>query len=192
MDFTILNAICWGVSGLVWIFGGVYNSFKSPEKKKKRAPYDWILLTIFVGVGMHFIPDKYLNYALFHLVWLQIVGVILLIISTCFTLWSRWVLGEMWATDAAVKNEHQLVTSGPYRITRHPIYTGILGMILGSLFSLSQSIMFFLVFFIVLIFFINRMNNEEQLMVMTFGEQYIQYKNRVPRLIPGLKRKMRK
>ena len=39
----------------------------------------------------------------------------------------------MWSMDAAVKEGHRLRTEGPYGITRHPIYTGLLGMLLGSL-----------------------------------------------------------
>lgn len=91
----------------------------------------------------------------------------------------------MWATDAEIKEEHELITAGPYRITRHPIYSGILGMILGSALSLGQGLVV-LGFIATLIFFMNRIRNEEKLMVMTFGEQYIQYKKRVPQLIPGI------
>jgi protein-S-isoprenylcysteine O-methyltransferase Ste14 len=67
-----------------------------------------------------------------HVTELQVIGVILLIAATLFTLWSRLVLGTMWSSAAAVKSDHQLRTGGPYRVTRHPIYTGILGMLAGT------------------------------------------------------------
>jgi protein-S-isoprenylcysteine O-methyltransferase Ste14 len=67
-----------------------------------------------------------------HVTELQVIDVILLIAATLFTLWSRLVLGTMWPSAAAVKSDHQLRTDGPYRVTRHPIYTGILGMLAGT------------------------------------------------------------
>lgn len=188
MNFTDLNLICWATFGLVWIVGSLYNFFNSPRTARHRARYDWLILGAVVWVVMHFLPHRYLDSARFHADWLQWIGTILLVASTLYTLWSRWILGRMWATNAAVKEGHQLVTKGPYQITRHPIYSGILGMVLGSTLSLGQGSSFFL-FLIVLLFFINRIRNEEQLMVMTFGEEYIQYKERVPRLMPGFKLK---
>lgn len=187
MNIANVNLICWAAFGLAWILGAVYNLLKAPRARARRDGYDWLVLTILLGGGMHLIPNEYLHFAPFHLVWLKGAGLILLIVSTVYTLWSRWVLGKMWASNAAVKEGHQLVTNGPYKITRHPIYTGILGMILGSLLSMSQGIVFLIAFVIVLIFFMNRIRNEEKLMVMTFGEQYIEYRKRVPQLIPGLK-----
>lgn len=186
MNFSQLNLLCWVVFGLVWIIGALYNFFKAPRTAKRRARYDWLILGVVAWAGMHYLPHRYLVFAIFHVVWLQSIGALLLVVSTLYTLWSRWILGKMWATNAAVKEEHQLVTRGPYRITRHPIYSGILGMVLGSILSLGQGSSF-LLFLIVLLFFMNRIRNEEQLMVMTFGEQYVQYKKRVPQLIPGSK-----
>jgi protein-S-isoprenylcysteine O-methyltransferase Ste14 len=60
---------------------------------------------------MHFLPHQYLDFARFHADWLQWIGTILLVASTLYTLWSRWILGRMWATNAAVKEGHQLVRS---------------------------------------------------------------------------------
>ena len=131
-------------------------------------------------------PLHYSTVAVFHATWLQALGAILLVLSTAYTLWSRRVLGKMWATDAEVKERHELVTTGSYRITRHPIYSGILGMILGSALSLGQGLAL-LGLIAALVFFMNRIRNEENLMVITFGEQYIQYKKHVPQLIPGVK-----
>ncbi|KLU58752.1 isoprenylcysteine carboxyl methyltransferase (ICMT) family protein [Peptococcaceae bacterium CEB3] len=184
-----LNWFCWGLFGLVWIVGAFYNSYKAPKTTKKRFRYDWLILAgLALYLGSHYAPHypSFFQFRLpWHLPWLTWLGTILLLVSTVFTLWSRWTLGKMWATNAAVKTEHRLVTGGPYRITRHPIYTGILGMILGSTFSMEET--FALIFILVLIFFFNRIRLEEKLMVETFGEEYLAYRRRVPKLIPGLK-----
>ena len=58
--------------------------------------------------------------------WVTFLGVAVLLASTAFTLWARVALGTMWSMDAAVKEGHKLQTNGPYGITRHPIYTGML------------------------------------------------------------------
>ncbi|CAA7602232.1 phosphatidylethanolamine N-methyltransferase [Acididesulfobacillus acetoxydans] len=187
--FDWLNWFCWGLFGLVWILGAFYNSYQAPQVAKKRFRYDWLILA---GLAWY-LDSRYAPHYLhlfrfslpWHLPWLAWLGTILLLVSTVFTLWSRWTLGKMWATNAQVKAEHRLVTGGPYRITRHPIYTGILGMILGSAFSLGEA--FAVIFVLVLIFFFNRMRLEEKLMVETFGDEYLAYRKRVPKLIPGLK-----
>lgn len=59
-------------------------------------------------------------------------------------------------------------------------------MVLGSAFSLGEGLIL-LGFIAVLLFFLNRIRLEEQLMTQTFGEQYLQYKNRVPKLVPRIK-----
>ena len=58
----------------------------------------------------------------------------LLVVSTGFTIWARVRLGRMWSAlaEQAQGTNHELRTDGPYAITRHPIYTGLLGMILGT------------------------------------------------------------
>jgi protein-S-isoprenylcysteine O-methyltransferase Ste14 len=63
---------------------------------------------------------------------IRFLGLAILLAATALTLWARLALGAMWTAAPTVKQEHQLRTSGPYAITRHPIYTGLLGMLLGS------------------------------------------------------------
>lgn len=186
MTFALFNWVCWGLFGLVWIFGAVYNSYKAPEAKQKLFRYDWLILSVVAWLISHYAPLNSHSILMFHFPLLQWIGAVFLLLSTLFTLWSRWVLGKMWATNAAIKTEHQLVTDGPYRVTRHPIYTGILGMILGSAFSLGEGLGFF-GFVVVMLFFFNRIRMEEQLMTQTFGEQYLQYKRRIPKLVPKFK-----
>jgi protein-S-isoprenylcysteine O-methyltransferase Ste14 len=115
---------------------------------------------------------------------LQAVGAILLIAATLFTLWSRLVLGTTWSSRPAVKSDHQLRTDGPYGITRHPIYTGALGMFVGTalVFPIALPVLV-----IGLAVFLSKISDEEELMAQQFGEQYAEYKQRVPQLIPGVR-----
>lgn len=185
MTFALVNLICWGAFGIVWILGAIYNYFKAPTVKQKRSDWYIFVLAWFI-LHLHFLPSRYFAFTKFHIYWVQIVGTVFLILSTVFTLWSRWVLGKMWASIAMVKTDHHLVTEGPYQITRNPIYTGVLGMVLGSSISLGDGTIF-LGFIVLLVTFLNRIRLEEQLMTQTFSDQYLEYKNHVPRLIPGLR-----
>ena len=64
--------------------------------------------------------------------WVRVLGLAILICSTAFALWARVALGTMWSPSPSVKVQHQLRTDDPYGVARHPIYTGLLGMLLGT------------------------------------------------------------
>ena len=117
--------------------------------------------------------------------WVRVLGLAVLVASTVFTLWARFSLGTMWSVAPKVKGDHQLRTRGPYAVTRHPIYTGLLGMLLGA--TLLSGIGQWIVLFPVgLIVFEVKIRMEEHLMVATFPEEYPRYRRQVPQLIPGL------
>jgi protein-S-isoprenylcysteine O-methyltransferase Ste14 len=117
--------------------------------------------------------------------WLRVLGLAVLIASTVFTLWARFSLGTMWSQAPKVKGDHQLRTHGPYAVTRHPIYTGLLGMLLGA--TLLSGIGQWIVLFpAALIVFEVKIRMEERLMVATFPDEYPRYRRQVPQLIPGL------
>jgi protein-S-isoprenylcysteine O-methyltransferase Ste14 len=118
----------------------------------------------------------------------RILGLVILLAATALTLWARLALGAMWSAAPTVKQEHQLRTSGPYAITRHPIYTGLLGMFLGSLLlaGAGRWIVAFPVYLVLLQF---KIRTEERLMLAEFPGDYPRYRQRVPRLVPGLRRR---
>ena len=92
----------------------------------------------------------------------------------------------MWSAVPAVKEGHQLRTSGPYSVTRHPIYTGLLGMMLGSLLlaGAGQWVVAFPVYLVLIQF---KIHTEERLMLAEFPDDYPRYRQRVPQLVPGLR-----
>jgi protein-S-isoprenylcysteine O-methyltransferase Ste14 len=123
-----------------------------------------------------------------HSLWIELPGLAILLISTGFTLWARLRLGRMWSsTPTMLRADHQLRTDGPYAITRHPIYTGLSGMLLGTVLlnGLGASLALLVVGAVILG---TRIPVEERLMSRTFPDEYARYRERVPRFVPRLPR----
>lgn len=98
-------------------------------------------------------------------------------------LWARVILGRNWSAGVTLKKGHELVTSGPYRWVRHPIYSGLLLMALGWAVWRGRYSGFWGLAVLLLIFWI-KARAEEQLMIQHFGDAYRSYKARVRALIP--------
>jgi protein-S-isoprenylcysteine O-methyltransferase Ste14 len=99
-----------------------------------------------------------------------------------FAIWARVSIGRNWSPRPAVKEHHELVTTGPYTYVRHPIYTGILLATLGS--ALLGTLFGIVMFIVVSITFALRIGKEEQLMLQLFPRHYPEYQKRTKRLVP--------
>nr|WSY50910.1 isoprenylcysteine carboxylmethyltransferase family protein [Streptomyces sp. NBC_00886] len=114
---------------------------------------------------------------------LALLGALLAVASTALLLWARWVLGVMWASIPMVQEHHELRTDGPYRIVRHPIYTGLLGLITGAMPACGFGV--WIVFLAVAVpWLLRRVRIEDGMMAGRFGASYDAYRARVPALIP--------
>lgn len=182
----LLTGICWAIFCLVWAIGWIYNLVKAPAtQKRSKFLLAWIICIVVAVLIILFVPRQIWTLLTFVNPWLPIIGAACLVVFTVFTLWARWSLGIMWSSLPEIKIGHQLHTDGPYRITRHPIYTDILGMLLGTL-LISQGGAWILYFTVIVIALVIKISSEERLLKETFGEEYIQYQHKVPQLIPGL------
>ena len=100
-----------------------------------------------------------------------------------FTVWARGHLGRNWSGIVTVKNDHKLITSGPYALVRHPIYTGLLLAFVGS--ALARGEWRGLVAFVIALLALwRKLRIEERWMQEHFGEQYRAYMQRVAALVP--------
>jgi protein-S-isoprenylcysteine O-methyltransferase Ste14 len=106
-------------------------------------------------------------------------------IGCAFAIWARLALGTNWSGRVTVKEGHELITSGPYAIARHPIYTGLLLAVAGTVLAVGEW-RGVAALALVLIAFLVKIGQEEQLMMQTFPEAYPAYKQRVKALIPGV------
>ena len=115
----------------------------------------------------------------------QYFGVVLLLVGVAFAVWARFVLGRNWSGIVTVKEDHTLITRGPYAWVRHPIYTGILLALLGTAITLGTILNMVEVPAVALAFWL-KLRTEEKFMVETFGEHYTTYRQQVKALIPHL------
>lgn len=121
--------------------------------------------------------------------WLRWLGVIILAAGITLLGSAHYHLGKSFNSLVVSKEDHQLVTSGPYRWVRHPIYTAyIMNYIAGGLLASNLVLTFVPVIFFGLMI-INRIPREEAVMRKEFGQDYIDLENSTGRLLPLLKKK---
>jgi protein-S-isoprenylcysteine O-methyltransferase Ste14 len=111
---------------------------------------------------------------------LAAVGSVLLIMAAVKT------LGKEWSVTARLVEGHKLATSGPYAYVRHPIYAGMLGMLLATGLAISHWMALLAALAIFLMGTLIRIRREEKLLREAFGQEFDDYSRRVPAIVPGL------
>ncbi|MFN3324881.1 MAG: methyltransferase family protein [Bryobacteraceae bacterium] len=104
--------------------------------------------------------------------------------SAILAWWALAHLREQWRLEAVVTEAHRLVTSGPYAMVRHPIYTAFLGMVVATGLAVSR---WEALIAGVLLFGLGteiRVRAEERLLAQRFGRAHAEYKARVPAYVP--------
>jgi protein-S-isoprenylcysteine O-methyltransferase Ste14 len=114
---------------------------------------------------------------------LALLGLLVTLAGATLAVWARLRLGRWFTGTFGVKVGHELVTDGPYGITRHPMYTGLLLMVLGAALAWDSALTLALALLLVVPFFFHTVY-EEALFERHFGEAYFDYQRRVPRLVP--------
>ncbi len=109
----------------------------------------------------------------------------LLVAGMLFAAWARLFLGGNWSSNVVLKEDHTLILSGPYRIVRHPIYTGLLVALSGTAIAVGELRGFVGVVLAAVAWKIKSIS-EETLMVQKFGDQYTRYREQVKGLVPYL------
>jgi protein-S-isoprenylcysteine O-methyltransferase Ste14 len=116
-------------------------------------------------------------------IWPFWLGAAVTIAGLLFAVWARKYLGSNWSRSVTIKKGHELITTGPYALVRHPIYTGILAGFLGTAIAISQvrgPIVFVLIFFALWL----KLRMEEQWMRSQFGETYATYARQTAAVVP--------
>ena len=114
--------------------------------------------------------------------WLQGVGLALFLLGLALAIWARLYLGRNWGMPMSQKVDPELVTTGPYRTVRHPIYSGIILAMIGTAVAVS---LYWLVAVVLLgAYFVYSAFMEERLMSGLFPDSYPEYKRSTKMLVP--------
>ena len=179
---------------VVWIFFFVYWQIKAANTKTtqrlepaaSRILRVFIFLIAIVLLSITSIPLPWLYFELWPSgLWSFWVGAAITIAGLLFAVWARVYLGTNWSRSVTIKQDHELIATGPYAMVRHPIYTGILTGLLGTAIALSQ-VRGFLAFALFFVAFWLKLRMEEQWMRSQFGETYVTYAHRTAALVPYL------
>jgi protein-S-isoprenylcysteine O-methyltransferase Ste14 len=177
---------CWLIYIVYWI--GSARRLKSVVERQSWLPVIAHRFFIMLGVLMLIAPKSppLLRLALTpHTDFAAAFGAVVCVFGLAVAIWSRRTLAGNWSATVTFKQGHELVQTGPYRFVRHPIYTGILLMILGSIIGVGR-LQSWLGFLIVAVGFWIKLKQEESLMLRHFPDDYPTYRARVKALVPFL------
>ena len=175
--YGIVITLAWLTFLAYWIYAS-----RTAKKTVKRTNISWtmrltlVAILIIVGFTHLHLPGYHSSPAVG---W---IGAALAVIGVGYAIYARRYLGQNWGMPMRVKEDPDLVTSGPYAYVRHPIYSGMLLTMIGSLAAAGVAWLIILVIYFV--YFVYSAKKEEKLLAETFPDTYPAYKARTKMLIP--------
>jgi protein-S-isoprenylcysteine O-methyltransferase Ste14 len=186
-----VTLVCWIIFVLYWFISA--RSVKPIQETRGWLGGNWYPILYLIGflfminfrfLGRLGIPtNKLATLLLPHTTVLNIIIVILLIAGLIIAIAARRTLARNWSGAVALKEDHELITTGLYKYVRHPIYTGMLLMILGTALSVA-TLGACIGFFIILVGILLKLRQEEALLTKHFAQSYLSYKKCTRTLIP--------
>ena len=174
----LVFAVGWAVFWLYWIVAAF-------SMKRGRASWSRearIRLVFLVAVVVLVRLGAFRSHGADADPWRHGLGLALFAIGLGFAIWARVHIGRNWGTPMMQKDEPELVTSGPYRLVRHPIYSGILTAGVGTAVALNW--LWLTPVVLAGVYFLYSATVEERFMAGQFPEAYPKYKRSTKMLVP--------
>lgn len=183
---------CWVIFLLYWLVSAF--SVKRVAQRPGWRAYAWrlpillalaaILLLARTGIA------RPLSHSLDARLWSPhlatgLVADALALAGLAVALWARRTLGGNWSAEVVIREGHELIERGPYARVRHPIYSGMILMVLGAA-MLSGALAGFVLALALALGFWLKARQEERLLTRQFPEAYPAYMRRTKALIPGV------
>ena len=171
--------------GCAWLVFWIY-WLLSASTSKESVPSGWrSRLTGVSAIGVFVIAGVLRGGSLGVHSWiLGAIGAMLFTCGIALAVWARLHLGRNWGMPMTQRAEPELVTSGPYRFVRHPIYSGLLTAMLGT--ALVDNLLGLIVVAVLVAYFYYCGTVEERNLSATFPTAYPEYRSRTKMLIPFL------
>jgi len=174
----IVFIVGWAAFWIYWFVAAF--SMKRGRRSWSRFMRVRVLMVILVILLTH--AGVFRNHGLHSNPLREGIGLALFVLGLSFAIWARLHIGRNWGTPMSQKNDPELVTSGPYRLVRHPIYSGILAAGVGTAVALSWLWLIFVV--LTGTYFIYSATVEERYLTGEFPDTYPEYRRSTKMLVP--------
>ena len=176
----------WLAAGFVWLVGAM--TAKRAERRQALAsrlrhlalevPAFFLVfarITWPAWLERRFLPEPAIT--------ARWIGLVLTATGIVFAITARVWIGRNWSGRVTIKEQHELIQNGPYSLVRHPIYSGFLLALLGT--AIVQGELRGLIgFALAALGWILKLRTEEAFLAQQFGNEYLDYKQRVKALVP--------
>lgn len=183
LQFLLFLSVIPLILGLYWIM-----SDPRPVEERIRTYLNprhivYYLADIFVFLLLVYMTIQYPQFSFPETPLGVAVGISIYIVGVVLLVWAKLTMGKNWGMPAQhdIKRQDALVTSGPFMITRNPIYLGIILVSFGYFVALRSYLVFIVLFEFIYIYKV--VLKEEVLLRHHFKKQYEEYCLRVPRFL---------
>jgi len=188
-----LGLILFDTAYFVWIASGLFGAVLVPRLRRRggatrvkrdRGSGALIIFTVLVSIiialslgyaGVGLLPD-----------WVFYPGIFLMLLGVLVRQWAIAVLGRFFSLTVRVAEDHRVVVKGPYRLVRHPSYTGVLITFIGLALAVQSWGALLVLLTVFGVSYGYRMRVEERVLQSELGPDYAEYMKRTKRLIPFL------
>jgi protein-S-isoprenylcysteine O-methyltransferase Ste14 len=178
---------------LIWLVPEMIGMFQQMARVPRRAALVqdrgslvFLIGLQWIGLVLNFSLAWFFPAAAMH--WNRItfvlLGVIFILLGVALRWFAIWTLGGYFSRDVAVSLDQQVVQHGPYRVIRHPAYSGTFLTMLGVGLAMTNWASLISLLFCVFLGHFYRVIIEEQALIRTIGQPYIEYMRRTRRFIP--------
>jgi len=162
------------------------NTKQPREFKERRSPVATASMTAFF-VLLYF-TIRFRWSALEPSGWIAVrsFGLALMLFGAAFNVWGRFYLRTNWADHVRIYDDQTLITTGPYRIVRHPLYASLIWMFYGAAIAYLNPLAALENTLIFIPAMIYRSNLEERALQETFGDTFSDYRKKTGRFFPAI------
>ncbi len=189
---TGLGLVIFDATYFVWFASELIGAILVPRLRgqgatrvrRDRGSTALVLLTVWISLGVALafgyggvgrLPD-----------WIFYLGIFLMLLGIGVRQWAIAVLGRFFSLNVRVVEDHRVVDKGPYRLVRHPSYTGVLITFIGLSLAVQSLGALLVLLAVFTISFGYRMRVEEKTLLSELGDSYASYMQRTKRIIPYL------
>jgi protein-S-isoprenylcysteine O-methyltransferase Ste14 len=181
--FLLVSIAAWAVFSLYWEITAKNSAeARTSESKSSRGVHVFLAnLALLMAIA----PIRGLGRFVPALPLVMAAGLAAEAMGLSLAIWARRVLGRNWSGEITIKVDHQLIRTGPYRLLRHPIYTGLLAMYLGTVLVTGERLAA-LGLAVAVYAYMRKIRLEEENLRVAFGADYDVYRKTSWALVPGL------